>query len=242
MEKSVPTTGLYALQKMNGSHYIISNDQKIKIEQAVTEGKKFVRIGDTTIPVHQITVIEPLKQHLRKQNMVLAQKGLRMCRRCGTTIGRMDQCPCKEDRSGNYPDLLEQAKEENPKLAGMLKELAVGMDIKQIKAPTTKKKTLAESIAEAPTVEDAGKALAQLGSALREAQTPFCKVCKRNVKLTEDGEIHVDGKQRGKYLVKCDTCDFEELASVQPKEKEVECTEEKCKGYLYADHHAKHEC
>ena len=127
---------------MNGTHYLITDEQRVNTEFRIEKGQKFIRIGSSTIPVHQIVGIDPLKQYIRKTNMALAQKWLKMCRHCGTIVPKADKCPCKE-KPKDYPSLLEQAKEENPKLAEELLMLAertekrIRIDKEKVKSKTT---------------------------------------------------------------------------------------------------------
>lgn len=59
----------------------------------------------------------------RQMRQKLAEKKLRMCRKCGSVLDRGSDCPCKDDPT-RYPSVVEVAKRENPRLANALARIA----------------------------------------------------------------------------------------------------------------------
>ena len=119
----------YFLVTIHGSNYIITEEQKKKVEilielQSFEKEKKLFRIkGSVTIPVNQVAEIVEYECFFRQQKMKLAEKRLRMCRRCGMVCAISERCPC-QDRPDKYPELLEEARKDNPELAKLLDQIA----------------------------------------------------------------------------------------------------------------------
>jgi len=105
----------YILQTMSGLTYIISEDQHEEIKRYIEQSLKCFYIGKSLILTHQITGIDPLPLYRRQMKFKLAVKGLKLCDRCHTIMAKGDKCPCR-DMPDKYPDVIEQAKLDNPKL------------------------------------------------------------------------------------------------------------------------------
>lgn len=114
----------YILQLISGGTFIITKEQKAKIESYIENGlPKVFHIGDNLVVVHQIGGIYSMDTYMRQMKMKLSEKNKRMCRKCGTITERSEACPCK-DKPEKYPDILEEARKENPTLAAELDKVA----------------------------------------------------------------------------------------------------------------------
>ncbi len=103
--------------------FIITEEQRDRIAEYMTNGQKSFFIGASLIIVHQIAGIYNLDTYRRVMKDKLQEKDRRMCKRCGTIVQRADRCPCKEFPE-KYPDILTVARQENPQLAKELDALA----------------------------------------------------------------------------------------------------------------------
>lgn len=114
----------YVLSTIGDRTYLITEDQYQAIGRMLEDGMpRAFRIGKSLVVLHQVTGIDPLETYKRQMRMKLAASGQRMCDRCGTIVPRMDRCPCRE-QPGKFPDIMAQARLENPALAKQLDAIA----------------------------------------------------------------------------------------------------------------------
>jgi RNA polymerase subunit RPABC4/transcription elongation factor Spt4 len=122
----------YVLLMIDGRSHIITESQKQSIVQMMNSGQvKTVEIGDDLIVLSSISGIPTLDTYKRQMKQKLAEKSLRMCRRCSTILGKKDECPCR-DQPEKFPDILAVARRENPALAKELDALAEKKSIPQL--------------------------------------------------------------------------------------------------------------
>lgn len=115
----------YVLSTIGDKTYLISERQRDQVMSFLEAGSpRAFKVGESVILLNQVSGIDPLSVYRRQMKHKLSAKGLRMCSRCHTIVPRNDRCPCDE-RPEKYPDVLEAARTENPKLAAALNEAAI---------------------------------------------------------------------------------------------------------------------
>ncbi len=115
---------IYVVKFMDGSYMIITEDQAQRISDTQNSGAaKSVRVNDQFITINQVTGVETIEVFRRGMKHKLAAKGLRMCKRCHEIVARADYCPCRDNKE-EYPNILDVARAENPRLAVMLDNAA----------------------------------------------------------------------------------------------------------------------
>jgi RNA polymerase subunit RPABC4/transcription elongation factor Spt4 len=122
----------FVLLTIDGRTHIITERQRNDIASLLDSGRaKAVTIGDSLIVLHQVSGIVPMEVYQRQMKQKLAEKKMRMCRKCGLVIERSQECPCKEQPE-KFPDILAVARKENPALAAALDAIAAAKSIPQI--------------------------------------------------------------------------------------------------------------
>jgi RNA polymerase subunit RPABC4/transcription elongation factor Spt4 len=113
----------HVLTTIGDKYYVISEQQRDAIQRFLEAGApRAFRVGESVIMLNQVSGIEPMAVYRRQMKHKLAQKNLKLCRRCHEIVPLNAECPCK-DKPEKYPDILTVAREENPRLAEHLDEL-----------------------------------------------------------------------------------------------------------------------
>lgn len=120
---------MYVVTFIDGSYFIITEDQADVISATKNAGKvQSLKLQGQFIVMNQVSGIPTLDAFRRNMKHKLAQKNLRMCRKCHEIVPRMDNCPCKENPE-KYPEIMAEAVKENPKLAGFLSQQTERMSL-----------------------------------------------------------------------------------------------------------------